>query len=190
MEPACAICSERFDERSRCPRVLPTCGHALCTECISRMIASHGATVVCPMDRRESKAPSAADLPKAWFILDQLDALVAHGPLDRDGDKCEFCDAAHAATSYCADCGQVGAWRWWLSLASARGVVLKTRHQADQAPLSPRVGLVRLPSAHARAGSCHCASSCRLPGREMCRSCAPTPGRSVPGPQGPSVPVL
>jgi hypothetical protein len=33
-EPSCQICFNKYDSDLHCPRILPSCGHTICTTCI------------------------------------------------------------------------------------------------------------------------------------------------------------
>lgn len=47
----CSNCSSLFDKDHHLPRMLPECGHTICTDCIKSMIKR--GNVICPEDKFE-----------------------------------------------------------------------------------------------------------------------------------------
>ena len=45
----CESCQQHFDQNSRCPRILPKCGHTLCQTCLQTLI-NQNTPVICPLD--------------------------------------------------------------------------------------------------------------------------------------------
>jgi len=45
----CPICTERYNHDIRAPRILPLCGHTICTECL-KDILNHSLEPKCPLD--------------------------------------------------------------------------------------------------------------------------------------------
>ena len=53
-EPSCPICLNIWDNTLRTPRILPACGHTICTECLTKILLTQEPQ--CPMD--SSKLPA------------------------------------------------------------------------------------------------------------------------------------
>lgn len=63
----CPICSEVFNESPNCPRLL-NCGHTCCEDCLNQVIVD--TQITCPTCRSISVAPSPANLPKNYIVLE------------------------------------------------------------------------------------------------------------------------
>lgn len=63
----CLNCSVEFDAVQHIPRLLPHCGHTLCSVCISRLINSN--FIVCTECQELNMAFKESDLPKNLAIL-------------------------------------------------------------------------------------------------------------------------
>ena len=63
----CLKCSSHFDTFSHIPRLLPHCGHSLCTLCVKELISAN--FIVCPECNQVNIAGSENDLPKNLAIL-------------------------------------------------------------------------------------------------------------------------
>ena len=98
----CSICCERFDNQTRCPRLL-SCGHSFCSNCLEKLFNEKA--INCPTCRNAVSVPAGvAGLPKNFALLDILLTM----PQKEDGDEgspvCEICDhEQHPATSCCLD---------------------------------------------------------------------------------------
>lgn len=46
----CQFCHEFYDNDIHCPRILPKCGHTICTSCIMNKVKSKEEAIVCPDD--------------------------------------------------------------------------------------------------------------------------------------------
>ena len=61
----CGICYEKYDLKTRLPRILPHCGHTLCSDCINNIISSgQQTTFTCPFDK--------TDVPFSVYSLNQF----------------------------------------------------------------------------------------------------------------------
>lgn len=74
----CPVCREVYDSDRLTPRLL-TCGHSVCTSCLSRMLDA--GAIVCPIDQTRTQTPAATELPKNLALLDLIPAQEA----PRDG---------------------------------------------------------------------------------------------------------
>jgi hypothetical protein len=54
-ESNCGLCRSTYDAKLNQPRLIPVCGHTICTECVRNMLEriSIRGTFVCPFDRKE-----------------------------------------------------------------------------------------------------------------------------------------
>lgn len=74
-ELVCPICFETFDDAARLPRILPDCGHSLCTDCLQNLIKNVASRdhLCCPKDRTPFRRfkPSAGlkYFPKNYPLL-------------------------------------------------------------------------------------------------------------------------
>eukprot|EP00457_Paulinella_chromatophora_P007846 gb/GEZN01007872.1/.p1 GENE.gb/GEZN01007872.1/~~gb/GEZN01007872.1/.p1 ORF type:complete len:419 (+),score=78.62 gb/GEZN01007872.1/:148-1404(+) len=110
----CFVCSEEYDGKERCPRVL-TCGHSLCHNCASSLTKENH-SLVCPFDNRVTKIPDEG-LPVNRFILTSLEVkrgaplLQPASPSRGQCAECETCPVdvycKECDGSYCQECGKV-----------------------------------------------------------------------------------
>lgn len=63
----CLNCSSEFDAVNHVPRLLPHCGHTLCSVCINRLINSN--FIICTECNELNMAFKESDLPKNLAIL-------------------------------------------------------------------------------------------------------------------------
>lgn len=50
----CPVCYQYYNDSERAPRMVPVCGHTICTKCIAELLGKmdEGAdTFICPEDR-------------------------------------------------------------------------------------------------------------------------------------------
>jgi len=48
----CPICLERYDNSLHLPRIVPLCGHTLCSQCVTQLLES-SPDFICPIDKKE-----------------------------------------------------------------------------------------------------------------------------------------
>lgn len=66
----CPICYERFDQAERLPRVIPICGHTLCSFCLVKVLKN--SSTFCPLDKKSfENLKKIEDFP-VNYILTQL----------------------------------------------------------------------------------------------------------------------
>jgi len=46
----CPVCYDEFDSKKKAPRIIPTCGHTVCTYCLDKILGSY--TKKCPLDKQ------------------------------------------------------------------------------------------------------------------------------------------
>ena len=99
----CSICCERFDDQTRCPRLL-SCGHSFCSGCLNRLLNEKA--INCPTCRNAVSVPAGvAGMPKNFALLDILLTMPQKQEKDESLPVCEICDhEQHPATSCCLDC--------------------------------------------------------------------------------------
>ncbi|CAL4060316.1 unnamed protein product [Meganyctiphanes norvegica] len=82
-QPECEVCLEEFDEDKHSPRSL-TCGHSMCTTCITSTLASNKGTLLCPFCRIASTSSltskSAKDFPINYSLLKLLQPASPKSP--------------------------------------------------------------------------------------------------------------
>jgi tripartite motif-containing protein 56 len=119
----CSICTHPFDEASRVPRLLPTCGHTFCAACLASWVKQKTVrskhTITCPNDGQESevKGGDVAALPTNFTILPLIAAARRPPPplssaAAGDGESCELCEESHNATHRCLECQQFMCDTW------------------------------------------------------------------------------
>jgi len=77
----CPICTEKYNHDIRAPRILPLCGHTICTECL-KDILNHSAEPKCPLD--VGKLPSNGQSLEPFpinFLAMQL--IEGHHPVEK-----------------------------------------------------------------------------------------------------------
>ena len=66
--PHCSFCTECYDDKKKCPRML-SCGHSFCSSCLETLL--HGKTIVCPKCRHRMLVPIGVQgLVKNLTLLD------------------------------------------------------------------------------------------------------------------------
>lgn len=63
----CLHCNEEFDSATHIPRLLPHCGHTLCSVCVNSLINSN--FIICTECKELNMAFKESDLPKNLAIL-------------------------------------------------------------------------------------------------------------------------
>jgi hypothetical protein len=87
----------RTQDGARCPRTLP-CGHTLCTGCLQTQIGAKR-TISCPTCRAEHAVSGADAVPKAFALIELLNAVknrVAVGDDDETTDRAAPAPPANA----------------------------------------------------------------------------------------------
>lgn len=106
----CAICFERFDERTHYPRML-SCGHTFCSNCLKDLL-NDDAQIACPTCRREIAVPSGIEgIPKNFMLLDVMLAVgdASGSEEEKINYVCQACaddKEQHAALFRCVECNQ------------------------------------------------------------------------------------
>src|SRR5690349_21412384 len=72
----CKICNYPYDQNEHVPRVIPTCGHTLCSACIRQL--SPQMTFECPFDKGKLtlKRRDLEEFPKNYALMDEVETLV------------------------------------------------------------------------------------------------------------------
>ncbi len=80
-ELSCTICQQLYNTEDRTPRLLPDCGHTLCTVCLSDLLAKaeqSGEPFACSEDRTPcSIVKPAPEFPKNFALLRMLETKRA-----------------------------------------------------------------------------------------------------------------
>ena len=72
--PECPICSETYNRRARCPKVLQ-CGHTFCNGCLSDWEIRSLNGIECPRCRRVERR-TVVDIPQNYDTLEYLEAHI------------------------------------------------------------------------------------------------------------------
>jgi len=84
--PCCPICLETYDskDKARRPRCLPYCGHVICEECLTKMIArcaSENLTChICKKLNSLQTHQTADSFPLSWPIIDSIEIMLTSSP--------------------------------------------------------------------------------------------------------------
>jgi hypothetical protein len=173
----CSICYNPFDESTRLPRMLPSCGHTFCAVCLARLVKQKTMrskrTITCPNDSQESevKGGDVASLPTNLTILPLITAAlrppVSAPPASASsaaicvGESCELCEEEqHNATHRCLECQQcmceaVSKLHRRLSGTMSHRVVTVAEWRADP----------KIPSASASAAAASISHLCKSHGK-------------------------
>lgn len=68
----CGVCREVYEAGEREPVVLPSCGHAFCRSCLTKLEEDGdkmGSYLSCPTCRTSHKSPSVRALPPVFALL-------------------------------------------------------------------------------------------------------------------------
>ncbi|XP_071089553.1 E3 ubiquitin-protein ligase TRIM45-like [Haliotis cracherodii] len=99
----CPVCVEHFNQTDRRPRLLHSCLHAFCTQCLQQLLTKEGnGQITCPLCRQVHKVPGKADtLP-----VDPVRAkLVDFVQIKNEGKvQCTDCPEGSTAESKCQEC--------------------------------------------------------------------------------------
>jgi len=79
-EISCPICYSEFDDVEHIPRVIPSCGHTLCLNCL-RIILQNDETKKCPLDQKkfESYQETEENFPINYTVKNIIEKIVSHG---------------------------------------------------------------------------------------------------------------
>ncbi|XP_046558143.1 E3 ubiquitin-protein ligase TRIM56-like [Haliotis rubra] len=99
----CPVCVEHFNQTDRRPRLLHSCLHAFCTQCLQQLLDKEGkGQITCPLCRQVHKIPGEpGTLP-----VDPVRAkLVDFVQIKNEGKApCTDCPAGSPAESRCQEC--------------------------------------------------------------------------------------
>ncbi|XP_067657167.1 tripartite motif-containing protein 42-like [Haliotis asinina] len=99
----CPVCLEHFNESERCPRILHSCLHAVCTQCLQQLLDTEGkGQINCPLCRKVQKIPgNAKSVPidgVRYKLVECVETL--HGGIE----LCKDCPDRKPAESSCKEC--------------------------------------------------------------------------------------
>jgi len=98
----CPICYNQLDQAEHLPRVIPNCGHSVCTACLTILLAQRGSK--CPLDKQpfSNQSTKIEDFPVNFLVIQLLDNTVEKELLCKDHneqlrficltDKSKICD--------------------------------------------------------------------------------------------------
>ena len=105
--PTCHLCLLEFNATDRLAKIVPSCGHKICSSCFTKISVNQNVTV-CPLDKRPfSRSKKTLDASKAMLRQNTDDKLGQDtcGHIQKNlayicfTDKCRICD----------DCAVLGA---------------------------------------------------------------------------------
>ncbi len=82
-EPSCQICFNKYDSDLHCPRILPSCGHTICTTCIQNILDTiPSKQITCPFDKKKCtfQRPDKESFPKNFSLLQLIEDKVVETP--------------------------------------------------------------------------------------------------------------
>ncbi|XP_071089098.1 E3 ubiquitin-protein ligase TRIM33-like [Haliotis cracherodii] len=99
----CPVCVEHFNLTDRRPRLLHSCLHAFCTQCLQQLLNKEGrGKITCPLCRKVEKVTGNADTLEVDSLRDKL---VEFLQIKQDKKVlCSECLEKTAAVSRCEEC--------------------------------------------------------------------------------------
>ncbi|XP_046548742.1 E3 ubiquitin-protein ligase TRIM33-like isoform X3 [Haliotis rubra] len=99
----CPVCVEHFNQTDRRPRLLITCLHAFCTQCLQQLLAQEGkGQITCPLCRQVHNVPGKADSLPLDLVRVKLTDFVQ---MKNEGNvPCTDCPDGNTAKSRCQEC--------------------------------------------------------------------------------------
>ncbi|XP_071090635.1 E3 ubiquitin-protein ligase TRIM45-like [Haliotis cracherodii] len=101
----CPVCVEHFNQTDRRPRLLHSCLHAFCTQCLQQLLDKEGnGEITCPLCRRIEKVSGTAQMMAIDPVRDQL---VEYLHIQKKKQVlCKDCPDGNNARSRCFGCGE------------------------------------------------------------------------------------
>ena len=101
----CPVCIEHFNQTDRRPRLLRSCLHAFCTQCLDQLLQKEGkGQITCPICRHVEKVKGSADSLPADPLRSKL---VDYVQMKKEKKvKCTDCPDENEAESRCQECSQ------------------------------------------------------------------------------------
>ncbi|XP_046365191.2 tripartite motif-containing protein 45-like [Haliotis rufescens] len=99
----CPVCVEHFNQTDRRPRLLHSCFHAFCTQCLQQLLTKEGkGQITCPLCRQVHKVPGKADI----LPVDPVRAKLVDFVQIKNERKvpCTDCPEGSTAESKCQEC--------------------------------------------------------------------------------------
>ncbi|XP_071089423.1 E3 ubiquitin-protein ligase TRIM45-like isoform X2 [Haliotis cracherodii] len=99
----CPVCVEHFNQTDRRPRLLHSCLHAFCTQCLQQLLTKEGnGQITCPLCRQVHKVPGKADtLPVDPVRVKLVDFVQIK---NERKVPCTDCPEGSTAESKCQEC--------------------------------------------------------------------------------------
>jgi len=72
-DTTCSVCFSEFDTQNHIPKILPSCGHSICSECLTAILKDRNPR--CPLDKStfDAKYKRIDDFPKNFLALNLLE---------------------------------------------------------------------------------------------------------------------
>ncbi|XP_067657097.1 E3 ubiquitin-protein ligase TRIM33-like [Haliotis asinina] len=99
----CPVCVEHFNQTDRRPRLLHTCLHAFCTQCLQQLLAKEGkGQITCPLCRNVQRVTGTVNTLEVDSLRDKL---VEFLQIKQDNKVlCSECPEMTTAVSRCQEC--------------------------------------------------------------------------------------
>ncbi|XP_046569929.1 uncharacterized protein LOC124278256 [Haliotis rubra] len=99
----CPVCVEHFNQTDRCPRLLHSCLHAFCTQCLQQLLVKERkGQITCPLCRQVQRVHGNADTLQVDGLRDKL---VEFLQIKQDKKaQCSECPERNEAVSRCQEC--------------------------------------------------------------------------------------
>jgi len=140
-EPSCQICFNKYDSDTHCPRILPHCGHTLCTMCLLHLFDSPNRQLICPFDKKKYAIPKCdlIHFPKNFSLLqiieDKLSEIVDCCQEHKKKFDCVCLDCRETICPGCAAANHIGH-----KVESKQQVILQINSKVDR--MDELIGLV------------------------------------------------
>jgi len=107
----CSICCNAYNRHENIPKILPTCGHTVCSSCLDQILGGKQPSL-CPLDRAiiSHEKASSKTFPTNLFVLQMLDEQLKMTanfcPTHRETKTLMCMDDIKAICKFCVEIGE------------------------------------------------------------------------------------